>query len=82
MIPLYRDPWFTFRFNEARRIDVFFVEGIEPGQRVAVHALDMTTRMPGPLLVLATVGEAGKVALAEPLVVQAGEGFLVLLRDE
>ena len=82
MIPLHRDPWFTFRFDEARRIDVFFVEGVEPGRRVAVHVLDPATQAPGALLAIATVRDAGKVALAEPLIVQAGAGFLVLPLDE
>ncbi len=81
MIPLYRDPWFTFRFDEARRVDAFFVEGVEPGTRVAIHVLDPATQSPGALLAVAVVGEAGKVALAEPIVVQAGEGFLVMPLD-
>jgi hypothetical protein len=82
MIPLRRDPWFTFRFAEARRVDVFFVEGVEPGRRVAIHVLDPTTQAPGARIGVAFVGEAGRTEPAAPLIVQAGEGFLVLVLDD
>ena len=35
VLPLYQDPWFTFRFAEDRIIPRFHLEGVEAGRRVA-----------------------------------------------
>ena len=40
MIPLYHDPYFTFRFAEDRIIPRFHLEGVEAGRRVAVYKID------------------------------------------
>lgn len=36
MLPLYRDPHFTFRFAEDRVIPRFHLDGGEPGTSVSV----------------------------------------------
>jgi hypothetical protein len=33
MLPLYQDPWFTFRFADDRIIPRFHLEGVEAGWR-------------------------------------------------
>ena len=40
MIPLHRDPHFTFRFAEARIIRRFHLEGVGAGTRVSVFKID------------------------------------------
>ena len=37
MLPLYHDPWFTFRFAEDRIIARFHLEGVPPGSQVSVN---------------------------------------------
>ena len=32
MLPLYQDPWFTFRFADDRIISCFHLEGVEAGR--------------------------------------------------
>lgn len=73
MLPLYHDPCFTFRFADDRIIPRFHLEGVETGRPVSVYKIDA-----GTLLATATVGEGGWVDLAEPIIVRAGEGFIVL----
>ena len=78
MIPLHRDPWFTFRFADDRIIPRFHLEGVEAGRRVAVFKVDPGTGERLALLATANVGEGGWVALAEPIIVRAGEAFIAV----
>jgi hypothetical protein len=78
VLPLYRDPHFTFRFASDRLVDRFHLEGVEPGTPVSVFALESAMRERGELIVTAVTGDGGWVDLAEPLVVQAGGGFVVV----
>jgi hypothetical protein len=78
MLPLYRDPHFTFRFAEARIIPRFHLEGIEAGRRVEVYRIDPSTGERLALLATAIVGEGGWVNLREPIIVRAGEAFVAV----
>jgi hypothetical protein len=78
MIPLHRDPHFTFRFADDRIIPRFHLEGIEAGRRVSVFKLASTTGERLGLIATATVGEGGWVDLPEPILVRAGEGFVAV----
>ena len=61
MLPLYEDPWFTFRFADDRIIPRFHLEGVEAGRRVSVFKIDPGTGERLGLLATATVGEGGWV---------------------
>jgi hypothetical protein len=76
MIPLHKDPWFTFRFADDRIIPRFHLEGVEAGRRVSVFKIDPDTGL--AMLVTATVGEGGWVDLAESIIVRAGEAFVAV----
>ena len=78
MLPLYEDPYFTFRFADDRIIPRFRLEGVEAGRRVKVYQIDPRTGKRSGLLATAAVGEGGWVGLAEPLVVRAGEAFVAV----
>jgi hypothetical protein len=78
MLPLYEDPWFTFRFAEDRLISRFRLEGVAPGSRVAIFKIDPETDERLGLLGEGTVGQDGWVELAEPLLVRAGEAFIAV----
>ena len=78
MIPLYHDLHFTFRFADDRIIPRFHLEGVEAGRRISVFKIDPGTGERLGLLTTATVGEAGWVDLAEPIIVRAGEGFIAV----
>ena len=78
MIPLYHEPWFTFRFAEDRLIPRFHLEGVECGRRVSVFRIDAGTGERLDLLRTATVGEGGWVDLPEPIIVRAGEAFIAV----
>jgi putative acetyltransferase len=78
MPPLYQDPWFTFRFADARIITRFHLEGIEAGRRLSVFKIDPRTGERLCLLATATVGEGGWASLKEPIIVQAGEAFVAV----
>jgi hypothetical protein len=82
MLPLYRDPHFTFRFGEDRIIPRFHLEGVGAGRRVSVFKIDPGTSERLGLLATATAGEGGWVDLAEPIIVRAGEGFIVVSDPE
>lgn len=75
MLPLYRDPWFTFRFADDRIIERFHLEDVPCGQAISVFRLDPQTGRRLELLARAVVGPAGWVVLPTPLVVRAGEVF-------
>jgi hypothetical protein len=67
MLPLYEEPWFTFRFAEARSILRFHLEGVEAGRRVSVFKIHPETGERLALLATATGGEGGWMDLNEPL---------------
>ncbi len=71
MIPLYRDPGWTFPFADDRSIPFFFLPGAQPGLTVRV------TRA-GVVLRTAVTQEEGRVAFDPPLLVRAGDVLLVL----
>ena len=76
MLPLYRTPHFTFRFAEDRIVPRFHLEGVAPGTRVLVYALDPLSGDKLGLIASAFAGVDGWVDLTEPLVVRAGGGFI------
>lgn len=78
MIPLHKDPWFTFRFAEDRLIPRFHLEGVEAGRHVSVIKIDPGTGERLGLLALAVVGQGGWVDLTEPIIVRAGEAFIAV----
>lgn len=82
MLPLHRDPWFTFRFADDRIIARFHLEGEKAGRRVSIFKVDPSTGKRMGLLAMATVGEDGWVDLAEPIIVRAGEAFVVVPTEE
>lgn len=77
MVPLYQDACFTFRFNENRIIPRFHLEGVKSGQPVTVYSVNPESGQRIELIATAAVGEDGWVDLAEPIVVKAGEMFVV-----
>ena len=79
MLPLYQDPWFTFRCADDRLIPRFHLEGVDAGRRVSVFKYDSVTGERLGLLATATVGEGGWVDLAEPIIVRAGESFIAVV---
>jgi hypothetical protein len=81
MLPLYHDPHFTFRFADDRIIPRFHLEGVEAGRRVEVYEIDPGTGGRLGLLRTATVDEGGWVDLTEPIIVRAGEAFMVVLEQ-
>jgi hypothetical protein len=78
MLPLYQDPWFTFRFADDRFIPRFHLEGVQAGRQVSVFKFNPSTGDRLGLLATATVGEGGWVDLAEPIIVRAGEAFIAV----
>jgi hypothetical protein len=78
MIPLHRDPHFTFRFADDRIIPRFRLEGVGAGRRVSVFKLDPASGERLQLIATATVGDGGWVDLPEPIIVRAGEGFVAV----
>ena len=77
MLPLYRESHFTFRFADDRIIPRFHLEGIEAGRRVSGFKIDPVTSERLGLLATAIVGEGGWVDLDEPIIVRAGDAFVV-----
>lgn len=67
MLPLYREPPYTFRFADDRFIDRFRLGGVAAGRRVEVFRIDP-----------ATVGEGYWADLAGPFLVRAGEAFIAV----
>ena len=78
MLPLYQDPHFIFRFGDDRIIPRFHLEGVEAGRQVKVFKIDPGTGERVGLLATATVDGGGWVNLTEPIIVRAGDGFLVV----
>jgi hypothetical protein len=79
MIPLHRDPHFTFRFADDRIIPRFHLEGVGAGRRVSVFQFNPATNERLGLIATTTVGEGGWVDLPEPIIVRAGSGFVAVL---
>jgi hypothetical protein len=77
--PLYRDPYFTFRFAEDRRVDRFHLEAAPPGARVTIYHLDPGTGERTGSSESALVDERSWVQLQTPLLVRAGGGFEVVV---
>ncbi len=77
MLPLYEDPWFTFRFADARLIPRFHLEGVPAGRSCRIFAADPQTLQPAQLLATAVVGAEGWVELPQALVVRAGDVLVV-----
>jgi hypothetical protein len=82
MIPLHRDPHFTFRFAYQRLIPRFHLEGVEVGRRVLVVKLDPATGERPGLITTATVGDGGWVDLPEPIIVWSGEGLIAVPEED
>jgi hypothetical protein len=78
MKPLYRDPWYTFRFADDRIIPGFHLEGVEAGRQVSVFEIDPQTGERLGLLATAIVGDDGWVDLAIPIIVRASEAFIAV----
>ncbi len=78
MLPLYHDDWFTFRFADNRIIPRFHLEGVEVGRPVSVFKIDPDANEQLGLLATATVSDGGWVDLTEPIIVRAGEAFIVM----
>jgi hypothetical protein len=75
--PLHEDRFFTFRFAEDRLIPRFHLEGVPPGRQVQVYSANPQTLEPTKLLTTAVVGEAGWVDISQPILVRAGDVFVV-----
>jgi hypothetical protein len=78
MLPLYHEPWFTFRFAYDRIIPRFHLEGVLPGAQVSVIKIDPETGQRLGLLATAKVGDGGWVDLPQPINVRAGEAFIAV----
>ena len=78
MLPLYEEPYFTFRFAEDRIIPRFHLSGVEAGRRVAVYQIDPDRGERLGLLATAGVGDGGWVDVPEPIIVRAGEAFIAV----
>jgi hypothetical protein len=78
MLPIYQEKHFTFRFADDRIIPRFHLDGLEPGRRVSVFAIDSVTENRLSLIARATVGEGGWVDLAQPIVVRSGDAFVAI----
>ena len=82
MIPLHREPHFTFRFGDNRIIPRFHLEGVEVGLQVSVYRLGPATGERLDLIRTATVGAGGWVDLPEPIIVGIGEGFVAVPEED
>jgi hypothetical protein len=82
MMPLYEDPYFTFRFADDRIIARFHLDGVEVRRHVSIFKIDPDTGEKQSLLATATVGDGGWVDLAEPIVVRAGEAFIAVAESK
>ena len=81
MIPLHRDPHFTFRFADDRIIPRFHLEGVEAGVRVDVFRIDPATGERLGLLTTGVAGDDGWVDVREPIIVRAGDAFVAVLKE-
>jgi hypothetical protein len=72
MLPLYHDPWHTFRFADDRIIPRFHLEGVLAGSQVSVVKIDPESGERLGSLATATVGKGGWVNLPHPITMRAG----------
>jgi hypothetical protein len=79
MTPLFHEPDFMFRFADDRVIPRFHLKGVEAGRQVLVFKINPATGERQGLLNSATVGEGGWVDVTEPIIVRAGDAFIVVL---
>jgi len=75
MLPLDRDPHFTFRFQDDRIISRIYLEVVGIGERVSIFAINPITDEKLQQLATGTVGAGGWVDLPEPIIVRAGGVF-------
>ena len=68
----------TPRIADDRIIPRCHLAGVQAGRRVSVFKIDPDTGERLGLLATATVGEGGWVDLKEPILVRAGEAFIVV----
>jgi hypothetical protein len=66
-----------FRFADDRVIPRFHLKGVPAGRSCHVFAADPQTLQPGVLLATGVVDEGGWVDLPQPIVVSAGDVFVV-----
>jgi hypothetical protein len=78
MLPLYRDPQFTFRFADNRIIHRFHLEGIGAGRRVDVYRIDPVTGERLGLLTTGVAGDGGWVVVMDPVIIRAGDAFVAV----
>ena len=78
MIPLRHEAHFTFRFGDDRTVSRVHLTGVERGRRASVLRRDPVTGECRDLVTAATVGEDGWLDLPEPVVVRAGDVFVVI----
>ena len=82
MLPIYHEPRFTFRFADDRIIPRFHLDDIAAGRRISVFRLDVGTGAYLDTIATATVGDGGWVELDEPIIMRAGQGFVVLPEEQ
>lgn len=77
MTPLYKDPWFTFRFADDRIVPRFHLEGVAANRPVTVYRLDEATETRRQVA-QAVCSADGWVHLPVPLIVRAGDVFIAV----
>jgi hypothetical protein len=80
--PPIRNSRFTFRFADDRIIPRFHLEGVAKGIHVSIFNINAVTGERLVQIGVATVGEEGWVDLPEPIVVRAGDAFIVVPRPK
>ena len=78
MTPLYRDPHFTFRFAEARRISRVHVDDVAISTAVEVFAIDPISGERKMRVAVSSVGTDGWIEFAEAIIVEPGDAFIVV----
>jgi hypothetical protein len=81
IIPLYHDPYYTFRFADDRIIPRFHLEGVGAGQRVDIFGIDPATGVRLGMLTTGVVGNDGWVDVKEPILVRSGDVFVVVPKE-
>lgn len=81
MIPLYRNPHYTFRFADDRTIPRFHLEGVGAGRRVDVFRIDPSTGVRLELLTTGVAGDGGWVDVKESIIVRAGDAFVAVPKE-
>jgi hypothetical protein len=78
MHPLYRDPWFMFRFVDDRIIDRIHLDGPASRTSVKIFAIAPDTNERRELLATGIVGADGWVELSPAVIVRAGDAFIAV----